>query len=122
MERFLYIVDSYLDSDIHLELSRAGFVRDTDYSDSGAGGAYNLLHSPEWISATKLLVFTGSFHGSTDKAIEFALAVKKANPEAQIIFRSATEKSEHPVFNKSIEKEFGEFNVMMNIIRDYFEI
>lgn len=131
MKKLVYIVDSFAPSELETALeeiglkSRENFHNAGDngtYYITGAGGADILLNVEDWIKSNKLLVFTGSFHGSVDKAVKFAEKVKMANPSAKIVFRSATEESDNPVFDSSIKKEFGKFEVMTKIIRDYFEI
>jgi len=122
MKRFLYIVDSYLDDDIHPILEEEGFVDGLDYSYSGSGGSAMLFQDPKWIGAEKLLVFTGSFHGSVERAEEFARNVKRMNPRAKVVFRSDHDVSNNPVFDTSIRKTIGEFDTMMKFIREYFGI
>lgn len=116
MKRFIYIVDSFFSMDS--ELRELG-VTSEDYNSTGAGGAGYILAKPEWLNAPKLLVFMSSFHGHVEPAVQLSRAIKDANPNAMIVFRSQSEASDDPVFNLCIRK-YGEGRIhFIRIIREF---
>jgi len=103
---FIFIIDSHEDM-IPVFLEPLGLTRDIDHYLTWEGGYGILPGNPEMIGHEKLLVFCDTFHGSTQKSIEYGKWIKQENPAARIIFRSANG-GENPnlwVFDESMTKD-----------------
>lgn len=115
---FVFIVDSYGER-LNDQLGELGLKEGHHFQIEGAGGSERIMDEPSWLKAEKLLVFMSSFHGSVDPAVGLARRIKSANPNARIIFRSNSERSDDPVFEKSIKKEFGIDTVLLGIVSEF---
>jgi hypothetical protein len=107
---FVFICDSYFDPTDAQEFEAAtGLIRRETYDFAGAGGSDIIMCPDETsvrpIDAEHFLLFTGTFHGSMEKAVAYAKQVKEINPNATIYFRSASDESRDPVFVTSIDKD-----------------
>jgi hypothetical protein len=117
---FVFIVDSYFPRDLEEKLGALGLVEDESYYSTGAGGAEAVVSGGEGnriVDSPRLLVFMSSFHGSVTPAIELSRKIKDINPKARIIFRSASEKSGDPVFERNMQKH--NYKEFLGIIKDF---
>lgn len=106
---FVFICDSYFEhSDVTRIAEMFGLQVHINIDYAGAGGSSCIMFGDRGerpVDAENLLVFTGSFHGDVDKGVAYAKEIKAENPRAKIYFRSATDRSNDPVFEKSIRKD-----------------
>ncbi len=105
---FIFICDTYFSHDDRLGLRSLGLEYNEDFVDRGVGGVADIFSEPEecpWVSATHLLVFTGTFHGDANLAIDWAMKIKTINPSAEIYFRSMHVPSTDPVFTGNVSRQ-----------------
>lgn len=119
---FVYICDSYFgNSDMTRIAEMFGLEAHVSIDYAGAGGSSSIMFGDPGerpVDAEKLLVFTGSFHGDIEQGVAYAKQIKAENPKAKIYFRSALDRSDDPVFEKSIRKDD---ELLEEIISEFLE-
>lgn len=121
---FVFICDSYFGrSDAEELANQFGLQLFDELYYGGAGGSEHvMLGNPgeRPVDAENLLVFTGTFHGDSKKAITYATRIKAENPRAKIYFRSTDFfPPESPIFDGILKKR--EEEKFHDIIREFVE-
>lgn len=123
---FVFIVDSYANSDLLSALESIGLVRGETYDQVSYYYAGRLMvgePGQRYIDAAHLLVFMSTFGGNLKGSVVFSEEIKKENPTATIIFRSTLlyGAEEHKVFDRCLKKNIKDYTELLTIIQEFIQ-